>query len=179
MVLDRAARTLWWGVAGGGLAAGLAGMAAAREVHVEDPRAQDAMFVHGIGNLGLVLAAFGLAAWRSGHRASLATATLGATAMGAALYTAWLGGELVYGHGVGVKAMPAAAADASPPLLSAQAPGRLAKDAVAGLGWLLRRAFGVARGTDHVRLREVAPGSEAVSEPRSTGQAEQPSLPLH
>jgi uncharacterized membrane protein len=179
MVLDRAARTLWWGAAGTGLAAGLAGMAAARQVHVPDRRAQDAMFVHGIGNLGLVLAAFGIAAWRSRHRASLPTAILGGAAVDAALYTAWLGGGLVYGHGVGVKAMPGAAEDASPPLFSAQAPGRLVKDAIGGLGWLLQRAVDLARGRDRLQLREIAPGSDGVSEPRGTRQPEQPSLPLH
>src|SRR5215208_5904954 len=68
-VLDRVGRRLWWVTAGSALGAGLAGLAASREVRVEDQRAEDAMFVHGLGNFTLLLSAFGVATWRMGHRA--------------------------------------------------------------------------------------------------------------
>ena len=81
LALSSAGRTLWWAAAGSGLAAGLAGMAASQELRIEDRRARDAMFVHGIGNFTMVVAAFGVAAWRSTHRASLATGPVVADAL--------------------------------------------------------------------------------------------------
>ena len=62
--LDRAARRLWWATAGGALVVGLTGMAASQEVELREDRGRDMMFLHGIGNFGLVLAALGVAAWR-------------------------------------------------------------------------------------------------------------------
>jgi uncharacterized membrane protein len=160
-------RGLWWGVAVSGLTAGLAGMAASQEVEV-DEHARDMMLVHGLGNLGLVIAAFGVAAWRSRHRATAASAGLGVGAVAAALYTAWLGGEMVYGHGVGVKQYDDASADPmrSPPLLSRHAPGALARDAVEGLGWLLRRGAATMTGKDAVQLQALSPTGEMPSESR-------------
>ena len=167
VVIDRVGRKLWWATALSALGAGLAGMAASREVRVEDRRAEDAMFVHGLGNFTLVLAALGVATWRSGHRASAATAALGVGAVGAALYTAYLGGELVYAHGLGVKSSRAGSGDQTP-LLSSAAPARLARDAASGLGWLLSRGFGLVRGKDQLDLRAVAPGGPQATEPVMT-----------
>jgi uncharacterized membrane protein len=166
--LDAAGRRLWWlGVGAAGLA-GAAGMAASQEIRLEEGRARDAMWLHGIGNVGIVLTGIGLASWRTTHRATAATAALGASAVGAALYTAWLGGELVYTHGAGVKALPPGApggiAD-SPPLLSARAPWRLLRDAAQGLAWL------AARGVRLVARREPLSRGAAtrVSEPSAVG----------
>jgi uncharacterized membrane protein len=160
-LLDAVGRRLWWGTVGSGLLAGAAGMAAAREVSPEDPIVQHAMWAHGMGNFTLVLAALGVATWRSGHRASAATAMLGAGAVAASIYTAWLGGSLVYSHGAGVKGA-GGVADA-PALLSREAPARLLKDAAAGFGWLLRHGVDVLRGRAGVGARAIAPGSEQVS----------------
>ena len=155
---------LWWGTAASGLLAGLAGMAASQEVEADD-HARDMMFVHGIGNFTLVLAALGLATWRTTHRATMTTGLIGAGAVLAATYTAWLGGEMVYSHGVGVKhrGKTEASMERNPPLLSARAPGRLARDAAVGLGWLMRRLVGVARRRDRVQLRPMDT-SPAISE---------------
>ncbi len=147
--LDRAARRLWWATAGGALFVGLTGMAASQEIEVDDPRARDVMFLHGMGNFCLVLAAFGVATWRASNRASLTSAFAGIAASAASIYTAYLGGELVYTHGAGVKALGGAAAK-TPPLLSTAAPGRLARDAVRGLGWLLSRGKRAALGEEQV-----------------------------
>lgn len=147
--LDRAGRRLWWITAGGALFVGLTGMAASQEVALGDRRARDVMFLHGIGNFGLVLAAFGVATWRTTHRASLTSAFAGVAASLASLYTAYLGGELVYTHGAGVKALGGAAAEA-PSLLSAAAPGRLARDAGRGLAWLLSRGRRAAEGREPI-----------------------------
>jgi uncharacterized membrane protein len=138
--LDRAARRLWWATAGGSLVVGLTGMAASQEIELENDQARDMMFVHGIGNFALVLSAFGVATWRLRHRASLTSAMAGFVAAGAATYTAYLGGELVYSHGAGVKAL-GGAATGTPALFSREGPGRLARDAVRGLRWLLSRGY--------------------------------------
>ena len=146
--LDRAARSLWWTTAASGLLAGLAGMAASQEVK-KDKHTSDMMFLHGLGNVVIVLGAFGIAAWRTTHRASLVTGLLGLKAFAFAAYTGWLGGEMVYEHGVGVKelTMKDAELDAlSPPLASRQAPPRILRDAVKGLGWLLGRVRSVFTG---------------------------------
>jgi uncharacterized membrane protein len=138
LVLDRLGRRLWWATAAGGLVTGLTGMAASQEIEVPNDRARDVMFLHGFGNLAVVVAAFGVATWRATHRASYASAVSGLLATAAATYTGYLGGELVYGYGGGVKALGGAAAEA-PALFSREAPARLARDAFRGLRWLVSR----------------------------------------
>jgi len=157
--LDRTARRLWWGTAGAALFAGLAGMAASQEIELRDDRARDMMFLHGIGNLGLVVSAFGVAAWRARNRASLTSAAAGLLATTAALYTAYLGGELVYSHGAGVKALGGAAAEA-PALFSRTAPGRLARDAGRGLRWLLSRGRRAVTGRQKIERTALGPIAE-------------------
>jgi len=168
--LDRAARRLWWATAGGALFVGLAGMAASQEIELRNDRARDMMFLHGIGNFGLVLSAFGVAWWRTRNRASMTSAAAGLLASTASIYTAYLGGELVYSHGAGVKALGGAAAEA-PALFSKAAPGRLARDAVRGLGWLLSRGRRAVTGRQRVEraalgpIAEVGTGAEAPAGP--------------
>lgn len=154
--LDRVGRRLWWLGVGTAAFAGLAGMAASQEIHLEEERARDAMWLHGIGNTGILIAAAGLAAWRSGHRATAATAGVGAAAVTAALYTAWLGGSLVYTHGAGVKAAePRGTVHVDAPrILSAAAPWAFVRDAVHGFVWLLRRGGAIAS-----RREPLAPGA--------------------
>jgi uncharacterized membrane protein len=145
----RLGRRLWWVGAGGGLLAGVAGLAASQEVKIEDERTSDMLWLHGIGNFTLVLGALGIAAWRAGHRPTVAQATLGLAACGISLYTAYLGGEMVYGRGVGVRAMPrytATGVEASPRVLSRAAPGTFLRDALNGLRWLFGRAGQVLAG---------------------------------
>jgi uncharacterized membrane protein len=147
--LERAGRTLWWATAGSGLVAGLTGMAASQEIELEHDHARDVMFVHGLGNLTLVLAALGVSLWRGRHHASMTSAATGLVAAVAASYTAYLGGELVYTHGAGIVRLGGAAAEA-PALFSRRAPGRLARDAARGLAWLLRRAGRAFTGRERV-----------------------------
>ncbi len=166
LALDVAGRKLWWAGVGSALAAGLAGMAASQEIRLEDDEARDAMWLHGMGNLGILLAGTGLAAWRSSHRASTLSAVLGASAVGAAVYTAWLGGELVYTHGAGVKGLPAGAragVEDSPHLLSASAPWRFLRDAARGMAWLFSRTAGVA--TRRAPLMSGAPRAGIAAAP--------------
>jgi len=164
--LDHVARRLWWATAGGSLFVGLTGMAASQEIELGDDRARDQMFLHGVGNVALVLAAFGVATYRTRHRATLTSAIAGLVASTASIYTAYLGGELVYTHGAGVKRLGGAAAEA-PALFSARAPGRLARDAVRGLGWLLSRGTRAVSGRQRVdrgalgAIAEVGTGAAA------------------
>jgi uncharacterized membrane protein len=149
----RLGRSLWWISAGTGLFAGLAGAAASQEVRADDQRTSDMVWLHGMGNLALLIGAFGIATWRSLRGPSVAVSTLGLIACSASLYTAYLGGEMVYGHGVGVTAMPRythAGVEDSPPLLSRQAPRTFLRDAIAGLRWLFRRGSQAARGRQPV-----------------------------
>jgi uncharacterized membrane protein len=158
--LDRIGRKLWWAMAGTGLATGLAGMAASQEIELPNDRARDMMFLHGIGNFGLVLAAFGVAAWRARNHASFTSAATGLLAAGAATYTAYLGGELVYTHGAGVTRLGGMTAEA-PALFSARGGKRLVKDAGRGLSWLLRRAYRAVSGQQRVDRTALGPIAEA------------------
>ena len=162
--LDRLGRGLWWAVAGGGLFVGLTGMAASQEIELRSDRARDMMFLHGIGNLAIVLSGFGVAAWRARNPASLTSAAAGLLASGAAIYTAYLGGELVYSHGAGVKPLGGAAAE-SPPLFSAEGPGRLARDAGRGLRWLLSRGWRAVTEREKVDRGALGPVAERAAEP--------------
>ncbi|HYO58467.1 DUF2231 domain-containing protein [Archangium sp.] len=162
--LDTAARTLWWTTAASGLLAGLAGMAASQEVKA-DKHSRDMMFLHGLGNVGIVLGAFGVATWRTSHRSSLFSSLVGLGAFALATYTGWLGGEMVYTHGVGVKELTMKGEELdqlSPSLASRQAPARLLRDAVKGLGWLLGRARQVFSGRE--QLDPTALGMTAIEQ---------------
>ncbi|HET8539183.1 MAG TPA: DUF2231 domain-containing protein [Anaeromyxobacter sp.] len=162
--LDRAAAGLWWATAGAGLVTGLAGMAASQEIEIRSDRARDMMFLHGIGNLGLVLSALGVASWRSRNRASLTSAMAGLLATGASVYTAYLGGELVYSHGAGVKPLGGAAAEA-PALFSGRGAARLARDAGRGLSWLLSRGWRAVTEREKVDRGALGPIAEKAAAP--------------
>jgi uncharacterized membrane protein len=147
-------RRLWWlGVGAAGMA-GVAGLAASQEIKADDSHAEDMMWLHGAGNFAILLGGVGLALWRTFRRPSVTEAAIGLGASALATYTAYLGGEMVYGHGVGVRSMPRiapAGVRRSPPVLSREAPGTFLRDAVAGLGWLIRRtaqAFAGRRAVD-------------------------------
>jgi uncharacterized membrane protein len=157
--LERAGRTLWWATTCSGLLAGLTGMAASQEIQVDTDHARDLMFVHGLGNLTLVLSALGISVWRSRHHASATSAAAGLVAAGTAIYTAYLGGELVYVHGAGVIRLGGFAAEA-PALFSRAAPGRLVRDTGRGLLWLLRRGLRAVSGMERVNRAALGPIAE-------------------
>jgi uncharacterized membrane protein len=145
----RLGRTLWWIGAGGGVMAALAGAAASREIRADDERTEDMIWLHGVGNAALVAGALGIASWRSARGPSVLVAALGLAASAASMYTAYLGGEMVYGRGVGVNAMPRylrSGVGNSPRVLSREAPRTFLRDALAGVAWLFRRGAQVARG---------------------------------
>lgn len=151
---DALGRKLWWLAVGAGGLAGLAGLAASQEVKTDEPQVDDMMWLHGAANFTIVLGGLGVALWRTFRRPNLMQAAIGIGASGLAMYTAYLGGEMVYGRGVGVRAMFAAAPSGvrrSPPLLSRSAPGTFFRDALAGFSWLVRRAGRSVTGTQPVQ----------------------------
>lgn len=88
--------------AGAAALAAVAGLAAQEEVQVEG-EALDALITHRNLNLALVATATAMAAWRSSRQRPTATYLgLGLAGAGVMTYTAYLGGHMVYEHGVGV-----------------------------------------------------------------------------
>jgi uncharacterized membrane protein len=159
--LDRTGRILWGLGVAGGLLAGAAGLAATQEVKVTDKHVNDAMLVHGLGNVVITLAAAGLWAWRRRNPPTVGSALIGLSAVGAAVFTGWLGGELVYARGVGVKRMAAAqgeGVDDSPELFSRAAPRRLVRDMGAGLKWAVAYAAKLAKGQERLDSRSLSIG---------------------
>ena len=164
-------RKLWWWGVGAGALAGVAGLAASQEIKAEDARSEDMMWLHGAANFAIVLGATGIALWRTFRRPSVTAAAVGLGACGAAIYTAYLGGEMVYAHGVGVRNMPWIAPTGvrrSPSVLSASAPGTFLRDAVRGLAWLVRRAARVFAGRQ--RVNRGAYGIESIDRPDALDQ---------
>ena len=164
-------RKLWWLGVGAGAVAGVAGLAASQEIKAEDARSEDMMWLHGAANFAIVLGATGIALWRTFRRPSVTAAAVGLGACGAAIYTAYLGGEMVYAHGVGVRNMPWIAPTGvrrSPSVLSASAPGTFLRDAVRGLAWLVRRTARVFAGRQ--RVNRGAYGIESIDRPDALDQ---------
>jgi uncharacterized membrane protein len=159
-------RKLWWLGVGAGAVAGIAGLAASQEIKAEDPRTEDMMWLHGAANVAVLLGATGMALWRTFRRPSLSGAAVGLGACGLAVYTAYLGGEMVYARGVGVRTMPWIAPTGirqSPPLTSARAPATFLRDAGKGLAWLVRRTLGLLAG--RAPLSRGAYGIETIDRP--------------
>src|SRR5262245_32448230 len=96
----RVGRRLWVAGTVGALFSGLSGLAASKVVKLDAPRARYTAFIHGLGNAFISLGAVGVTLWRLRHPPSLGQAVIGLMANAAAVYTATLGGKLVYELGV-------------------------------------------------------------------------------
>lgn len=138
----RLASRLWAIGASSGLLAGIAGLAASQEVK-GDEEGRRRMAVHGMLNLGVIGAAAGLAVYRSARRPGFVTALLGLGACAVAVYTAYLGGDIVYAHRMG--AWPSGVGD-SPKLLSSRAAPVFGQHALKGLKWLVDQGRELLRG---------------------------------
>jgi uncharacterized membrane protein len=142
-------RRLWVAGTLSALFSGVAGLAASQEVKLEEPRARDMVFLHGLGNAVITLGAVGVTLWRLRRPPSLAQSMVGLLANAAAVYTATLGGKMVYDLGVGINPMPGSAETGTmkgPPLLSREAPAALVRDALQGVRWLFGRARSLFSG---------------------------------
>jgi uncharacterized membrane protein len=164
-------RKLWWWGVGAGAIAGIAGLAASQEIKAEDERSEDMMWLHGAANFAIVLGATGIALWRSFRRPSAGAAAIGRGACALATDTAYLGGEMVYAHGVGVRQMPWIAPTGvrrSPSVLSASAPGTFVRDVVKGFAWLIRRTVRAFSGRQPIS--RGAFGIESIDRPAGIDQ---------
>ncbi len=102
-----------------------AGLVAAVEANAQG-KAGDILVTHRNINLSLTAVSAAMAAWRLGEdEASPAYLALGLAGIGALGYSAYLGGKMVYEHGVGVKPADGLQDGDSPEL----APGHLAEAA--------------------------------------------------
>ena len=89
--------------AAGAVASAVTGLIAGEEVNVEGA-SQDMLITHRNLNFVATVVATGMAIWRVNHRKpSAAYLGIGAAGVGILAYTAYLGGRLVYGVGVGVE----------------------------------------------------------------------------
>ncbi|WP_084327677.1 DUF2231 domain-containing protein [Salinarimonas rosea] len=127
---------------------GLAGFVAQGATRTE--RAHDLMITHRNLNVGLLAAAAGLALWRARRRRpSGAYLAAGLAASALVTYTGYLGGRMVYGHGVGVEPAGGVHGGRSPEI--GRAPGRAGR--IAG-----RNAAHAARhAAHHLREGHIAP----------------------
>lgn len=102
-LLDLGRRTMPFAAASG-LVAGVAGLMAQTEIEAKG-RAMDMLKTHRTLNLGLVAIAGAMTAYRARRdRPSVGYLALGIAGLAAMTYSAFLGGAIVYHHGVGVDA---------------------------------------------------------------------------
>jgi uncharacterized membrane protein len=175
MAWSKVGRRLWVAGTASALFSGIAGLAASQEVRMRDPVARDMVFTHGSLNALVSMGALGLTAWRLTHRPTRLTCAIALLANAVAVYTATLGGKMVYEHGVGINPMPGDAAQGTlkgPALLSREAPMALLRDAIAGVRWLLSRARAL-------KAEPITPGAEGVMEPPVMQHTQVTEVPHH
>lgn len=159
----RIGRNFWIAATVSGAVSGLSGLAASQEIKAKDKIAQDMVFLHGLVNFVLVGSTLAITTWRLRNEPTYAQAALGLVASGALGYSAYLGGAMVYRHGIGVHAMPESASQgviSSPSVFSGEALGVFFRDAARGITWLAQQAGQVFRGRRHIE-REAVAGVEA------------------
>jgi uncharacterized membrane protein len=101
-LLETARYTMGIAAVGSALS-GVTGLIAQEEVNVEG-ETLDLLITHRNLNIGSTLLAGAMALWRSRrYRPSLGYLGLGLAGVGTIIYSAYLGGTLVYKHGVGVQ----------------------------------------------------------------------------
>ena len=126
------------------------GLVAQEAVKTEGPT-HDMLITHRNLNLGFVGVAAAMAAWRTRHdRPSAVYLALGLLGIGTMTYTAYLGGHMVYEHGVGVKAAGGLREEHAPEL----APDRLGEAARTVIADL---RHGTAHAAEHIGQGEIAP----------------------
>lgn len=174
----RVARRIWVAGSIGSLLASVSGLAASQEVGLETPRARDMAFLHGVGNATVLLGALGITVWRLRREPTAATVALGLGACGLALYTAALGGKMVYELGVGQPA--STSKETSPALLTRDAPLLLVRDALRGAQWLVTRAREVLAGGRPLAKGATGtkPGAESLTLPAPVVVFHSPGRPI-
>ena len=152
------------GRAGIALTAGSAALAAAsgliaQEEVETDEASHDLLATHRTLNLGVLGATVARAIHRAGReRPGGGYLALGLAAVGVTLYSAYLGGRMVYAHGVGVEPAGGLEPDHAPPVEDASAGGLLRR-----IGHDLRH--GLQHTFEHLREGDVVP---AITRSRTT-----------
>lgn len=148
------------------------GLVAQEAVRTEG-QTHDMLVTHRNLNLGLVGVAAAMATWRARRtRPSAAYLALGVLGVGTMTYTAYLGGHMVYEHGVGVAAAGGVREEHAPELT----PGRMGDVARTALEDLRE---GASHAIEHVRQGDIAPaltrrvGMDVPGEGESTGSTPQ------
>ena len=154
-----------WGIAAAavsGVVAGLFGLIAQEEVNVEG-ETKDLLITHRDLNLGAVAVMTALALRRAQQdRPSIAYLLAGLGTIATVTYSAYLGGHMVYAHGVAVE-NGAGLAEAVPELRPSST-GAVARRAVRDLGsGLVHTGQEIARGELLPTFSNGAPSSEHVS----------------
>lgn len=131
-LLDLGRRTMPL-AAGSALLAGAAGMMAQTEVEVEG-QSLEMLKTHRTLNLGLVTVAGAMAAYRSGReRPSVGYLAMGLAGLATMLYSAYLGGAMVYHEGVGVEAADGVRSQPSVPEITRKNAKRAVRSAASDL----------------------------------------------
>jgi uncharacterized membrane protein len=131
-LLETARHTIELAAVGSALA-GITGLVAQEEVNVEG-ETMDLLITHRNLNIASTLLMGALALWRSRrYRPSLGYLGLGLAGVGALTYSAYLGGSLVYKHGVGVKSAGGQHRENPPELGEAGQNAAFARDAAVDL----------------------------------------------
>lgn len=174
-------RRLWVAGTVSALFSGVAGLAASQEVKLDEPRARDMTFIHGLGNAVISLGAIGVTLWRLRRPPTLGQTLIALMANAAAIYTASLGGKMVYELGVGINRMPAddrVGTLKEPPLLSREAPKALLRDGIQGVRWLISRAKSLFAGAQPLAPGAKGFGSASEVAPMPREIAAQEELPI-
>lgn len=136
--------------AGSAAISAVAGLAAQEAVHAEG-EVHDILVTHRNLNLGLVGLTTAMAIRRMRrHRPSLGYLAAGAAGLGVMSYSAYLGGHMVYEHGVGVAAAGGVREDAAPELTPTNA-GEAARVAAENV------AQGAPHAVEDLTTGEVVP----------------------
>lgn len=117
--------------AAGALVSAITGLIAQEEVSTEG-ESHDMLITHRNLNLLATLTATAMATWRSRREPSAGYLALGLAGIGVVGYTAYLGGKMVYQHGVGVEAADGLYDKRVPELRRGQI-GRVARQSVRDL----------------------------------------------
>lgn len=143
------------------------GLVAQEEVEV-DGKAHDLLATHRTLNLGVLGLTTAMALYRTTQkRVGLGYLAAGLLGLGVTAYSAYLGGRMVYGHGVGVEPAGGLAEDHAPPLGKARA-GPLFYHVLRDLG------RGVTHTLEHLREGEIVP-TLTNARPAADGKVQAPS----
>lgn len=145
--------------AAGAALAGLSGLIAQEEVET-DEESHDVLTTHRNLNLGLLGVTAGMAAWRARGEPGVGYFAIGLTGLAGMGYSSYLGSQLVYKHGVGVREAGKLREEAATPLQRARI-GEAFRNAFRQLGRGARHAYDDLKGGEVLPVVETSEGESA------------------